>query len=161
MLRLSSPDRSGWKGGRVKEPFCPSPKVLAILLSAAVLPCVLFASTAWPWGDELDAVVAAPESHRVLLENDAVRVLEVLIRPGEREPAHTHRWPSVMSVLEPARIRYYGAEGELRFETPADRDLTGSPLDADWLEPEGLHAVENIDDRLFRALRVELKAAGP
>lgn len=145
----------------MKDPASLSPTVITILLGAAVLPCALLASTAWPWGDELDAVAAAPESHRVLLENDAVRVLEVLIRPGEREPAHTHRWPSVMSVLEPARIRYYGADGELIFETPADRDLSGSPLGADWLGPEGLHSVENIDDRTFRALRVELKGAAP
>lgn len=137
-----------------------SPVGFAALLGA-LLPSMLLASTAWPWGDDLDAVVAAPESHRILLENDSVRVLEVVIRPGEREPTHTHRWPSVMSVLEPARIRYYGADGELRFETPADRDLTDSPLDADWLQPEGLHSVENIGDRPFRALRVELKAAEP
>ena len=25
----------------------------------------------WPWGPELDAVAAAPNSHRVLLENEA------------------------------------------------------------------------------------------
>lgn len=113
----------------------------------------------WPWGDELDAVVAAPASHRVLLENDRVRVLEVVILPGEREPAHTHRWPSVMTVLERARIRYYGADGELRFETPPRTDENEPPaaLGADWLGPEGLHSVENIDDRPFRALRVELK----
>ena len=76
---------------------------------------------------------------------------------GEREPAHTHRWPSVMVGLEAARLRYYGADGELRFETPEDRDLTDPALDADWFRPEPLHAVENIDDKPFRALRVELK----
>ena len=116
----------------------------------------------WPWGDELDAVAAAPDSHRVLLDNDRVRVLEVVIQPGEREPAHTHRWPSVMTVTEKARIRYYGADGELRFETPPRQGEGGPPaeLGADWLAPEGLHAVENIDDRPFRALRVELKDGG-
>ena len=108
----------------------------------------------------LDAVVAAPDSHRVLFENGRVRVLEVIIQPGEREPAHTHRWPSVMVGLEAARIRYYDAEGEMRFETPEDRDLSGSDLGADWLGPEPLHSVENFDERVFRALRVELKSPG-
>lgn len=117
---------------------------------------------AWPWGDEHDAVAAAPDSHRVLLENDRVRVLEVIIRPGEREPPHTHRWPSVMTVTEKARIRYYDADGELRFETPPRSGEATAELGADWLRPEGLHSVENIDLRPFRALRVELKeAAGP
>ena len=44
----------------------------------------------WPWPDSLDAVVAAPGSHRVVLENELTRVLEVTIAPGEREPEHTH-----------------------------------------------------------------------
>src|SRR2546427_3854450 len=30
----------------------------------------------WPWPDSLDALAAAPESHRLLFENDRVRVLE-------------------------------------------------------------------------------------
>lgn len=110
------------------------------------------------WDPALDAVAAAPDSHRVLLDNAHVRVLEVIIRPGEREPAHTHRWPSVMTVLEKARIRYYNAAGELVFETPPrPSDAPPVELGADWLRPEGLHAVENIDERPFRALRVELK----
>jgi hypothetical protein len=59
----------------------------------------------WPWPDTLDAVVAAPRSHRVLFENERTRVLEVMIGPGQRELTHTHRWPSVMMVNRPARIR--------------------------------------------------------
>jgi hypothetical protein len=61
----------------------------------------------WPWPDDLDACIAAPASHHVLFENDAVRVLEVIIEPGTREPLPTHRTPSVMIVDRPARIRYY------------------------------------------------------
>jgi len=61
----------------------------------------------WTWPPSMDAVVAAPESHRVLFENDDVRVLEVIIAVGHREPEHTHRGPSVMIVDGPARIRYY------------------------------------------------------
>src|SRR5713101_3127574 len=33
------------------------------------------------WPDSLDALAAAPESHRILFENDAVRVLETGLRP--------------------------------------------------------------------------------
>jgi hypothetical protein len=45
----------------------------------------------WPWPDDLDACIAAPASHHVLFENDAARVLEVIIQPGTREPLHPHR----------------------------------------------------------------------
>jgi hypothetical protein len=51
----------------------------------------------WEHPDELDAVVAAPTSHRIVFENEDVRVLEVTVAPGVHEPEHTHRWPSVMS----------------------------------------------------------------
>jgi len=112
----------------------------------------------WPWGPELDAVAAAPESHRILLENEHVRVLEVVIRPGEKEPAHTHPWPSVMVADSPARLRYYNAEDKLVFEHPEDRKPP-TELGADWMKPEGLHAVECIDEVPFHAIRVELKQA--
>src|SRR5262249_54203564 len=61
----------------------------------------------WPWPPELEGTVAAPDSHRVLLESPRARVLEILIEPGAREPEHVHRHPSVMIVDGPARIRYH------------------------------------------------------
>lgn len=118
----------------------------------------------WPWPASLDAVAAAPDSHRVLLENDTVRVVEVTVAPGVREPVHTHRWPSVMLVDEAARIRYYGEEGELEFESPESVGITTvgealrtTPPRSEWMEPEGPHAVENVDTRRYHAIRVELK----
>jgi quercetin dioxygenase-like cupin family protein len=40
--------------------------------------------------DQPDAVATAPEHHKVLLENDQIRVLETLLKPGEEMAAHTH-----------------------------------------------------------------------
>ena len=71
----------------------------------------------WSWPETMDALVAAPASHRVLLENDRVRVLEVVIDPRTREPEHTHRAQGVMIVDEPARIRYY-VGSVMQFESP-------------------------------------------
>ena len=109
----------------------------------------------WPWPKTMDALVAAPSSHRVLLENDRVRVLEVVIEPGTREPEHTHQAASVMVVDEPARIRYYAGHA-LQFESPED---SGAPpaLRVSWMEPEGPHSVENIDGHRYHAVRIELK----
>jgi hypothetical protein len=42
-----------------------------------------------------DAMAAAPGQHKVILENDAVRVLEATIPLHGKEPPHTHFWPSV------------------------------------------------------------------
>lgn len=47
------------------------------------------------WDPALDAVVAAPKHHKVLFENDALRVLEVTLEHEDEEPIHHHRWPSV------------------------------------------------------------------
>lgn len=118
-------------------------------------------SSDWPWPESLDAIEAAPESHHILLENDHVRVVEVLIPPGEKEPIHTHRWPSVMLVDRAARIRYYDAEGDVAFESPEREDgetVEQSPPQTEWMEPEEPHAVENIDSTSYHAIRVELKS---
>ena len=45
--------------------------------------------------DATDAVAAAPGNHKVILENDAVRVLEATVPVHSVEVPHTHFWPSV------------------------------------------------------------------
>lgn len=112
----------------------------------------------WTWPPEMDAVVAAPESHKVLLENDDVRVLEVIIPPGVREPDHTHRMPSVMIVDRPAMIQYYQGAA-LVFSSPPGASARATV--GQWMEPEGLHAVENVDTSTYHAFRVELKRHQP
>jgi len=110
----------------------------------------------WQWPDSPDAVVAAPGSHRVVFENQATRVLEVIIAPGEREPEHTHRWPSVMVVHQPARIRYYTGD-TLTFTSPEQPSAAAQGPLVSWLDPEGPHSVENIDGHPYEAFRIELK----
>ena len=111
----------------------------------------------WPWPDDLDACIAAPASHHVLFENDAVRVLEVIIEPGTREPLHTHRAPSVMIVDGPARIRYYTGDA-LTYETPG---AAVEETRSSWLDREPPHSVENVDVHRCHAFRIELRHAQP
>jgi hypothetical protein len=92
----------------------------------------------------------------VLFENEHARVLEVTIAPGVREPEHTHRWPSIMVVHQQARIRYYTGEA-LTYTSPEHPSPTEAGPRAGWLETEGPHSVENIDDRSYGAFRIELK----
>ena len=47
------------------------------------------------WDPALDAVVAPPKHHKVIFENECLRVLEVTLEPNDEEPIHHHRWPSV------------------------------------------------------------------
>jgi len=104
----------------------------------------------WPWPETMDALLAAPASHRVLLNNDRVRVLEVVIEPGAREPEHTHQAASLMILDEPAQIRYY-LGGTLRLESQK-RSGTLPGVRMHWLEPEGPHSVENIAQQRYHAI---------
>lgn len=52
----------------------------------------------WHWPESMDAVRAAPKNHKVLFENDHIRVLEVTAQPGETENMHGHPWPSVFAI---------------------------------------------------------------
>jgi hypothetical protein len=111
----------------------------------------------WPYPDSLDAVVAAPKFHRVLFENARVRVLEVTVPPHQREPLHTHRWPSVLYKEQTGRGRYYDATGALVHESTTPYRRGPDLVRARWQEPESPHAVENTDEVADRFIRVELK----
>jgi hypothetical protein len=109
----------------------------------------------WPWSDSLDAVCAAPDSHRILLENEHVRVLEVIIPAGHKEPWHTHRRPSLMLIDQSAAIRYFRSEND--FDERPRKIPESSATRIEWLEPEGIHCVENVDTMQYHAIRIELK----
>jgi len=113
-------------------------------------------TTACTWPASLDAVAAAPENHRVLLENEHVRVLDVTVAPGEREPLHAHCRPSVMYVMQEGVYRDYDAEGRLVEEVKVAPPPSQFPMTL-WLEPQAPHSVHNLDSRPTRLLRVELK----
>ena len=73
----------------------------------------------WDWPDELDAIVAAPGNHQVLLENDRVRVIYTTVAIGATTPVHTHRWPSVEYVLSATDFVRRDGEGTVVFDTQA------------------------------------------
>ena len=66
------------------------------------------------WDPEQDAVIAAPANHKVVFENDRLRVLEVTLEPNEEEPLHHHRWPCVFVLDQPTGpIHHFSPVGEL------------------------------------------------
>lgn len=109
----------------------------------------------WQWLDSQDAVIAAPDSHITKLENESIRVLEVIIQPGMEEPMHTHCWSSVMIINSSARIEYKDFKGNKKIIPRRNIDLNNPFIE--WLDPEGLHSIKNIDEIPYRAIRIELK----
>ncbi len=104
--------------------------------------------------EKLDAVAAAPKNHEVMFENDRVRVLRVTLPPGAVEHKHTHKWPSVFTIYKFPKIKYFNDKGEHVPITVNRSEFEGKPF---WVEPEGVHWVENHDTYPLEAIRVELK----
>ncbi len=103
-----------------------------------------------------DGVSAAPNSHRVVYEDDSRRELVVLLPPGVREPFHHHLRPSEMRVFRSALLRYYYADG--RTEDIPKKEVTPDQPLVENLYAESLHSVENLSESdTYYALRIEYK----
>jgi hypothetical protein len=113
-------------------------------------------NTGWQWPDELDALVAAPENHHVLLENDQVRVIQTQVPVGATTPLHTHRWASVEYVLSTADFIRRDGNGDIVLDTRAAH-ARPRPLEVLWSGPRPPHSIENVGDAELRVLMVELK----
>lgn len=108
------------------------------------------------WPAELEATIAAPDNHKILLENERVRVLEVTLGPGEVEPLHFHRWPSVLHITQADEWIDRDAQGSVIFDSRAGPPLQ-LPLTM-WKGPEAPHSPVNLSDSVeVRLIRVEIK----
>lgn len=114
------------------------------------------------WDPALDAVAAAPANHKVVYENDHLRVLEVILAPGEEEPLHHHRWPSVF-VLDQIQgpIHDYAPDGT---QLPPNRDVMQALAKWDGngclvveMAPQPLGRVFNASAKTVHGIRVEMK----
>jgi mannose-6-phosphate isomerase-like protein (cupin superfamily) len=108
------------------------------------------------WPDSLDAMVAAPEHHEVLLENERVRVLDSRIKPGDTVPVHTHRWASVLYILGTSDFIRYDNEGNAVFDSRTkESSIVGGTVT--WSPPLRAHSVENVGNTEIRVVSIELK----
>ena len=95
-----------------------------------------------------EAVKAAPDSYKVLLENDQVRVLKVQIKQGAKSEMHSHP-RSVAICLNDQRLKFTFPNGKTE-KADLKRDQ------AVWLD--GLsHAVQNVGTEDVSSVVVELK----
>ena len=109
------------------------------------------------WPDELDALIAAPRHHRLLFENEAVRVLDTRVAPGETVPLHTHRWPSSLYIMSWSDFVRSDREGTVVADSRKGEKLPeGSAV---WSGPLAPHTLENVGLSELRAISVELKGA--
>jgi quercetin dioxygenase-like cupin family protein len=95
-----------------------------------------------------DLVKTSPQYYKVLLENELVRVLEYRLKPGEKEPMHSH----------PAGVVYVLRGGTLKFSYPDGRteEKTAATGETIWRDPV-THAVENTGKTEAHAIAIDLK----
>jgi hypothetical protein len=111
------------------------------------------------WDPALDAVKAAPENHKVLYEDDLIRVLAVTVPAGTTEKPHHHCYPSVFVIDRLTKCRDF--DGATNNEIPLPLpDKFEFPVTVKF-PPQPLHYVQNVDDKPFHATRVEFKKGFP
>jgi quercetin dioxygenase-like cupin family protein len=118
-------------------------RILGSLASTTVLSLVSSAS-----GRAQDVVKVSPETHKVILENEHVRVLDVHAKPGEKVAMHSH----------PASTLYYLTDGRLKITYADGRTevRTVKAGTAVWSEPV-THAVEIVGSNELHEVHTELK----
>jgi hypothetical protein len=110
----------------------------------------------WPWPDSLDALVAAPAHHHLLLEDERVRVLHTRIAAGDVVPLHTHRWGGVAYLQSSSHFVRRDQRGEILFDSRQAGDAPKVPC-AQWMPPMPPHTVENLGPSEISILIMELK----
>jgi len=113
--------------------------------AAVVAPLLAAAASGTP---SLDPAVVNAGMEHVRLENASVRVIEGVMKPGDREHMHSH--PAFVTyVIEGGKIRNHFADGRV-----VEAELhTGDVLSR---EPQ-THWIENIGETTLRFLVIELK----
>jgi hypothetical protein len=112
----------------------------------------------WQWPDSLDAIIAAPEYHTVLFENEKVRVIDTHIPVGHTVPLHTHRWPGVYYTIVFGDFIRRDSAGQEQFDSRTVPGF-GTPGTVHWLDALPPHSVENVSSSAIHIVSVELKSS--
>lgn len=105
--------------------------------------------------DQLDGVTVAPDIHKVIFENDEVRVLETTIAAGAITPLHTHLRPTVMYVLSGSHFIRRDEHGATMVDTRANPDFVLPKVLFSESTPR--HTLENTGADDLIVIGVELK----
>jgi hypothetical protein len=123
--------------------------LIAALLAILAGHFYLYGQDKSEFPEGFDAVQAAPSSHKLILENALVRVLEVTVpSPGTTVPMHHHRWPSFFLDWDTGggtpHIRYHRADGSVRDQPSITEPGHAGVWSVQWMKPEPMHAIEVV-----------------
>jgi len=106
--------------------------------------------------DDLDGPIAAPDHHKVVFENEHLRVLETVIRVGDTAPLHTHLSKHVMLVRSGSHFIRRDAAGAVVFDTRATEPPSVMPPFS-WSNGTPAHTLENTGEDDIHITAIELK----
>jgi quercetin dioxygenase-like cupin family protein len=98
-----------------------------------------------------DPVKVDSKHYKVAFENEQVRVIHITYGPHEKSVMHEH----------PASVAVFLTDGQVKFTTP-DGKTQEPPMKsgtAQW-DGGGKHLPENVGDKPFEVMLVELKGKG-
>ena len=100
--------------------------------------------------DAQDVVKVSPDTVKVILENDQVRVIESTIPPGTLQAKHSH----------PATIVYYLTASKVKSEAPDGKLVVTERKAGEVAYRQPLtHSSENVGMTPAKTLVIELKSA--
>lgn len=114
------------------------------------LACCGLSHQAHAQATEIDPVRVSPDRYRVLLDNKEVRVVEYVLKPGERDQWHTH----------PPKVSYVATGGSLRITLADGTSFVSAESQgtAQWMNTLGRHYAQNIGTTPVRIVLVEVKS---
>jgi hypothetical protein len=110
--------------------------------------------SAWP--NELDALRADPGHHKLLFENERVRVLDTLILPGDITELHTHCFPAALYIISWSDFIRYDEKGNILLDS-SSLPFTPSPCSSIWTTSLGPHRLRNVGSSPLHIISTELK----
>lgn len=105
---------------------------------------------------DLDALLAAPEHHVLLFENERVRVLDISVPQGHTVALHTHNWPGILYLLSWSECVRRDEQGQVLMDS---RLLNEKPAvgTAWWTDAMPPHTLQNVGKGVLRLIGTEIK----
>lgn len=148
-------------GGRARRRAWCAAAFCAALLAAGTG----FAQSETAGGAPIVPVYDEPH-HRQLFQHGPVRIIDLQLPPGETSWFHTHEWPILYVTLGITDVRMQPLDGEWTGAEPrGDAGGVATPYEqppepvsatttTSYIEEPLTHRVENVGNRLFRAVAV-------
>jgi quercetin dioxygenase-like cupin family protein len=89
-----------------------------------------------------DPLSAAPDMYKLLFENDKVRVMEVMFKPGQKIAKHTHTHEHFVTVLEPGTLTIHKEDGTSTVNELKTEQVVWIPAETHWAENTGKSEVK-------------------